>query len=566
MDLLSFANDALYDGLPYALVCLSFVLTAKYLRFPDLTCSGSFVLGGAVAAVAIVKGGWHPLAATALALAFGGAAGMLTGIFYTTLRLDRLLAGILATFVLYSVNLLLLTPTLAYGSRATLLSFFEANDGQITSGNISWHPWVIGCILGLVVGAKLLLDRFLDSEVGLALRALEDQDAGELVLERQGLSPDRYKMLALVLGNAIVGLAGALVSFKEGAANADRGFDLLITALVAFLVGTQLFHVLSTVAAKVLPRSTRWFRPRPSTSAICGALAYFGLITLSQRLQVPSAYTKILLVGLVALSVAQPASLVRLLARRRDGLRSDGNAGVLLSVRNLSFRYPSADNDSLKAVSFEIPEKSVVKLSGANGTGKTTALRVIAGFLDAVHGGRVTYEGRDVTERREDRLKQIAYVDQYAQRGVVGTLSTEENLALATVGATPSLWRRALNGRTRKHVLDVVQRAHLSTDVLPQLGGHLSGGQQQVVNLLGLLARHQLPRLILLDEPTNNLDAANAARCREIIEQLHQDGAAILLVSHTPLAGLNIDTEIELSNGVRGITGPVSPVATGGKP
>jgi ABC-type uncharacterized transport system permease subunit len=45
LDFLSFVNDTLYDGLPYALICLSFVLTAKYIRFPDVTCTGSFVFG-----------------------------------------------------------------------------------------------------------------------------------------------------------------------------------------------------------------------------------------------------------------------------------------------------------------------------------------------------------------------------------------------------------------------------------------------------------------------------------------------------------------------------------------
>ena len=52
LDILSFLNDTLYDGLPYALICLSFVLTAKYIRFPDVTCSGSFVFGAAIAATA----------------------------------------------------------------------------------------------------------------------------------------------------------------------------------------------------------------------------------------------------------------------------------------------------------------------------------------------------------------------------------------------------------------------------------------------------------------------------------------------------------------------------------
>src|SRR5437016_3489145 len=96
LDQISFINDTLFAALPYALVCLSFVITVKYIRFPDLTCSGSFVLGGAIAALAIVKGGLNPITATLLAALGGALAGTLTAFFYTILRLDRLLAGILS--------------------------------------------------------------------------------------------------------------------------------------------------------------------------------------------------------------------------------------------------------------------------------------------------------------------------------------------------------------------------------------------------------------------------------------------------------------------------------------
>src|SRR5450759_2318262 len=117
MRILLLLNDTLYDALPYAIVCLGLVWTAKYLRVPDLTCAGTFVLGGALAAVGIVHYGCSPAVATALAVLGGAAGGLLTAIFDVGLRVDRILSGILSAFVLYSVNLLLVRPTLPYGDK-----------------------------------------------------------------------------------------------------------------------------------------------------------------------------------------------------------------------------------------------------------------------------------------------------------------------------------------------------------------------------------------------------------------------------------------------------------------
>ena len=172
LDVLSFFNDTLYDGLPYALICMSFVLTAKYIRFPDVTCTGSFVFGAAISAIAIVRAGVHPVIAVVVAGIGGALAGALTGLFYTVLRLDRLMAGILSTFVLYSINVMLLTPTVAYGDHKTLFSLFEDFDRRILVGSVGWHPWVIGLLLLIVLGVKLALDGFLGTEIGLGLRLI----------------------------------------------------------------------------------------------------------------------------------------------------------------------------------------------------------------------------------------------------------------------------------------------------------------------------------------------------------------------------------------------------------
>ena len=391
--------------------------------------------------------------ATLLAVVGGGLAGTLTAFFYTVLRLDRLLCGILSAFVLYSVNVLLLTPTIPYKDHATLLSTFEKWDAAIDAGGLTWHPYVIIFLSLVVVGTKLLLDRFLASEFGLALRSLEDEHAGEYALEREGFSPALFKLVGLALGNGIVAGAGALMSYKDGSAYADRGFDLIITGLVAFMVGTQLMDMVRLLSARLSRRRSKpFFEPNITTFAILGAIVYFGLITLSQRMHVPPEYTKILLVGLVALSVAQPTSLLRAITAPHCRTREQSVRMFFCPFKTYPTDIRPQTRMLLKPVSFNVRAATVTKLSGGNGTGKTTALRVLAGFLDAIHGGRILYKGRDLTEIRQKRLERIAYVDQNAQRGVVGCLSTEENLALSALAARPSVWRRALNRTTRERV------------------------------------------------------------------------------------------------------------------
>lgn len=536
LDFLSFWNDALYDGLPYALICLSFVLTAKYIRFPDVTCTGSFVLGAAITALAIVRANVHPLLAVGFAGLGGVLAGALTAWFSTVLRLGPLLSGILSTFVLYSLNVMLLTPTVAYVDNPTLFSWCEVLDRRILVGNIAWHPAVIVALLLIVFGVKAGLDWFLASEVGLGVRCLEDEVAGEYALERNGLPPARFQVLALCIGNAIVAMTGALVSFKEGAANAQRGFDILITGLVAFLLGDQ--------ARRMLQKTARFARLRPTTGALVGGILYFTLLTLSQRLQVPAGITKIALVGLVAVAAAPGSAFSDRLRRRRAQAKRVEDSDLLLSADALSFRYPSADRDSLQEFSLAVAAGDVVQLAGVNGSGKTTALRLLAGILDAQRHGTIRLRGVDVTSDRHERLRCIAYVDQSAERGIVGTLTTQENLALAAIGAHPAWWRPALGQSTVAHIAGVVSRSPFDSNALKRLASQLSGGQRQVLNVLTLLAKRTRPSLVLLDEPTNSLDAENTARCKEIISTLHEQGAAIVVVTHAGLRGLGFDRVI----------------------
>lgn len=557
---LSWLNSTLYDGLPYAIVTLSFVITFKYIRFPDVTSAGTFVLGAAASTIAVVKFGFNPYVAIGIALAAGALGGVLTGVFHSVLKIDNLLAGILSAFSLYAINLMLLHPTLPYGTAPTVLSPLEGLDRTMTWANMAWHPFAILYFFLVVIVIKLILDWFFASETGLAIRALEDEVAGEFTLRRQGISPGAYKVLALALGNSLVALAGALVSMKESAANAHRGFDVLITGLIAFLIGTQLHRLLTTGANRLRSiftngRSTgilRVLRPKATTGAILGAIAYFGLIALAQRVNVPPEVTKLLLAAYVAVAVGDLGIIKRSFARYRGrtilarSTATTRNGEHAISVRGITYRYPMGDMEVLRDMNLDVRRGELVVLDGSNGSGKTTLLRLIAGMIPTPDAGDISIGGRSTTQNAVTRLRTVGYVDQNPHQGVVGTLTVQENLALAHIGASPRFWRRALRQKRRGFIRNIFTTTGFPDNFLGRRAENLSGGQRQVLNLLALLGRETPAAVVLLDEPMNNLDSSNAERCRSVIERLHERGTTILLVSHAARDGLSIDRTVHM--------------------
>jgi putative tryptophan/tyrosine transport system permease protein len=536
MGLVSWLNDVLYDGLPYAIAVMSFLITLGYLRFPDLTGAGSFVLGGAVSTIATVRYGVNPYLALLLAGASGVLAGTITAFFSIVLKIERLLSGILAAFLLYAVNLLMLHPTLSYGANRTILSWAESLDRDIGAAGMAWHPYAI-LVFGMVVFfMKSVLDWYLNSEVGLALRALEDVDAGDEVLKRIGLSPDAYRCAGLAIANMLIGLSGAVVSMRNSAADVHNGFDAVVTGMIGFLIGSELLQLVPTRGATILGRP---FRIEPTTALIFGTLTYFGLIDLSLRLNVDPQFPRMVLVFLVAFLVGNGAFITKILKTRRAVKRPPTTAvEPVLSLNNISFRYPASDRPCLRSVSMDIASGELIILNGANGSGKSTLMMIAAGVLELL-SGQIRFKGSDVSHDEKARLVNIVYVDQNPHRGVVDTLTVEENLLLAQIGCKPSLWRRAITTNKTKMIDALLSQAQFPRMLATQRSDRLSGGQRQITNLLTLLARQARPAVVLLDEPTNNLDADHYERCMSIIEALRRENVGIVLACHGKPEGLN---------------------------
>jgi energy-coupling factor transport system ATP-binding protein len=198
--------------------------------------------------------------------------------------------------------------------------------------------------------------------------------------------------------------------------------------------------------------------------------------------------------------------------------------GPLAVVDRLSFSYPHGDGRSLSTVSFRIEHGERIALLGPSGSGKSTLLRALAGLVPHFHGGRfegsVRVGGRDTRRARPaDLAGEVASVFQDPEDQVVmATVWNELAFGLENVGvAGDEIGSRVEEALAAVRALPLAQRQT----------SELSGGELQRVCLASALAMR--PRLLLLDEPTSQLDPDGAEAFLEAVERL---GCAFVLCEH----------------------------------
>jgi putative ABC transport system permease protein len=221
---------ALETGLVFALVALGSYLTFRVLDFPDLTVEGSFPLGAAVAAKLMVMG-FDPWSATLAGAASGCTAGFVTALLNIRLRILHILAGILTSIALYSVNLRIMAgPNVGLLNIETVFSF-----GGTLGIPSRYVPVVVLVIVVLI--AKIALDVFLSTGFGLAMRA---SGANPRMAMANGVNVGRMIAVGLAIANGLTALAGALFAQMLGAADVSMGIGVIVVALAAVIGGTAL--------------------------------------------------------------------------------------------------------------------------------------------------------------------------------------------------------------------------------------------------------------------------------------------------------------------------------------
>ncbi|WP_078395826.1 ABC transporter permease [Shouchella patagoniensis] len=239
-------------GLIYGIMALGVYLSFRVLDFPDLTVDGSFVTGGAVAAI-MISSGYPPLLATFCALLAGFLAGCITGTLHTKGKINPLLSGILMMIALYSINLRIMgSSNISLRNDETLVSLFGTwwqslpidnafNNFLSSIGLSSFTPSTWGIVLFmlvLVLAVKLIIDFFLKTESGLALRATGDNPK---MIQSFSANTDRLKIIGLGMSNAFVALAGATVTQYTNFADVSMGIGMIIIGLASVIIGESIF-------------------------------------------------------------------------------------------------------------------------------------------------------------------------------------------------------------------------------------------------------------------------------------------------------------------------------------
>ncbi|PLT32255.1 ABC transporter permease [Bacillus sp. V5-8f] len=273
---------AFESGIIYAIMALGVYLSFRILDFPDLTVDGSFVTGAAVAAILIVNG-VNPFTATIIATAAGFVAGCLTGLIHTIGKINALLSGILMMIALYSINLRIMgksnVPLLNTESVFTHVSEFGNKFGMdsVLNGALSAIglgdslPRTWGILLFMLVVTfliKFLVDVFLRTEIGLALRATGDN---QRMIRSFSANTNLMIVLGLGLSNGLVALSGALIAQQGGFADVGMGIGMIVIGLASVIIGEALFGT-RTLAIATL-------------AVIGGSIVYRIVVSLALRIE-----------------------------------------------------------------------------------------------------------------------------------------------------------------------------------------------------------------------------------------------------------------------------------------
>ena len=217
----------------------------------------------------------------------------------------------------------------------------------------------------------------------------------------------------------------------------------------------------------------------------------------------------------------------------------------LLAVKNLQVAYGGIQ--AVKGIDLHIESGELVALSGANGAGKSSTLKTLAGMQPA-SGGDIIYDGQSIVGAPSHRLirKGLALVPE--GRGVFSRLSVEENLLMGGYSRNDTA---AIKGDLAK-VYELFSRLYERRE---QSAGTLSGGEQQMLAIgRALLGR---PKLLLLDEPSMGLAPLMVQKIFDTVRMISAQGVTILLVEQNAKLALEISSRAYvMESGSIALTGP----------
>ena len=216
----------------------------------------------------------------------------------------------------------------------------------------------------------------------------------------------------------------------------------------------------------------------------------------------------------------------------------------IIKLSSVSKRYVADESEThaLAGIEMEIRRGEYVSISGPSGCGKSTLLAIL-GLLDSATDGSYTLNGHPVndlklSERARIRNREIGFI--FQAFNLIGDLTVYENVEL------PLTYRNMPAAERKKAVRESLERVGMGHRER-HYPSQLSGGQQQRVAVARALAGS--PAILLADEPTGNLDSQNGEQVMNLLEELHQGGATICMVTHDPRFARFAQRSIRLFDG-----------------
>jgi putative ABC transport system ATP-binding protein len=221
-----------------------------------------------------------------------------------------------------------------------------------------------------------------------------------------------------------------------------------------------------------------------------------------------------------------------------------GNGAPLIQLTDVSkvFLTDEVETHALSGVQLEVRAGEYLAIGGPSGGGKTTLLSIL-GLLDTPTSGDYQLNGKpvaalDASERARIRNREIGFI--FQAFNLIGDLSVYENVEL------PLTYRGMPGAERKQRVHEALERVGMAHRV-NHYPSQLSGGQQQRVAVARAIAGK--PLILLADEPTGNLDSTNGEAVMALLQELHDEGATICMVTHDPRYANHAERTVHLFDG-----------------
>ncbi|EOS7772096.1 ABC transporter permease [Enterococcus hirae] len=290
-NLISIFLSSASQGVLWALLAIGVFLTFRILDIADLTAEGSFPLGAGIASVSITNG-LSPIVACLLGFLGGAAAGLVSGLLHTKLKIPALLAGIITMTGLYSVTSRIMgAPNLSLLGQKNVFTWAESLGVSKENAVL-----IAGLLVALIVVTLLVL--FLRTETGLAIRATGDNLA---MSEANGINTDTMKIIGYMISNGCIALSGSLLAQNNGFADLNSGIGTIVIGLASIIIAEVLFRnqplllrlltiILGAVIYRFILALVFELNVQPSDSKLASALVLVICLSfpqIQQKLKLP---------------------------------------------------------------------------------------------------------------------------------------------------------------------------------------------------------------------------------------------------------------------------------------